>query len=68
MDEPVQADRPDNLLASVDGHHHAHGIFDDEAHGRSVQLEISMRRRPLAGAVAAGVTALGWRLGRRRTR
>ncbi len=30
MDEPLPPDRPDNLLASVNGHHNAHGIFDDE--------------------------------------
>lgn len=67
MDEPPAADRPDNLLAAVDGHHEAHGIFDDEAHGRSVQLEISMRR-PWASAVTAGVAALAFSLGRRRKR
>jgi len=66
MDEPVAADRPDNLLQSVSGLHDAHGIFDDEAHDRSFQLEVS-KRRPLAGAAAAGVTALAWGLGRRRT-
>ncbi len=67
MDEAVPADRPGNLLAPVDGHHHTHGIFDDEAHGRSVQLEITMRR-PMAAAAAAGLTALAWRLGHRRER
>lgn len=68
MDERVAADRPDNLLSPVNGHHDAHGIFDDEAHGRSFQLEIS-KHRPVAGtAAAAGVTALAWGLGRRRKR
>ncbi len=67
MDEPPAAGRPDNLLAPVDGHHEAHGIFDDEAHGRSAQLEITMRR-PWASAVTAGLTALAFTLGRRRKR
>lgn len=68
MDEKVAADREDNLLTPVAGHHDAHGIFDDEAHGRSFQLEIS-KQRPVAGAAAAaGVTALAWGLWRRRKR
>ena len=67
MDEPVPADRPDNLMTSVDGHHHARGIFNGEARERSVQLETTMRR-PMAGAAAAGLTALAWSVGRRRKR
>jgi len=65
MDEAVQSDRPDNLLSPVVGHHEAHGIFDDEAHGRSAQLEVSTRR-PLVATVGAGVTALAWAVRRRR--
>ena len=49
-EEPVDADRQDNLWAPAPGHQAAHGKFDDQAHGRSLQLEASLRRRALAGA------------------
>ncbi|PZT70270.1 short-chain dehydrogenase [Streptomyces sp. SW4] len=61
-DEPVDAARPANLWEPVDADpphdHGAHGVFDDEAHPRSLQLWFSRHRRPLAlGAAAAGTAA-----------
>ncbi|MFE0419009.1 SDR family oxidoreductase [Streptomyces tendae] len=65
-DEPVDPSRPVNLWKPPDDtapdDYGAHGIFDDEAHPRSVQFWISRNRRPLAlataatGAVAAALT------------
>ncbi len=48
-DEPV-GDRHDNLWTPAPGHQGAHGEFDDQAHGRSLQLEASLHRRELTGA------------------
>ncbi|MER7194671.1 SDR family oxidoreductase [Streptomyces flaveolus] len=62
-DEPVDPSRPVNLYEPVDDaapvDYGAHGLFDDESHGRSLQFWLSRHRRPLAlAAVAAGaVTA-----------
>ncbi|MET9281061.1 SDR family oxidoreductase [Streptomyces anthocyanicus] len=71
-DRPVDPSRPANLWKPPDDtapdDYGAHGIFDDEAHARSVQFWISRNRRRLAlatavtGAVAA---ALAGGLGRR---
>ena len=58
--ERADPDRPDNLFAPAPGDPGAHGPFDDEAHGRSVQLWATTRRRLLAGAAAAaGAVATG---------
>ncbi|MGX1515980.1 SDR family oxidoreductase [Streptomyces collinus] len=64
-DRPVDPSRPVNLWKPPDDtapdDYGAHGIFDDEAHPRSVQFWISRNRRPLAlatavtGAVAAAL-------------
>lgn len=54
-DEPVEADRRDNLWTPVPGDHGAHGIFDDRASDSSPQLWANMNRRWLAlgcGALA----------------
>ncbi|MFJ7150290.1 SDR family oxidoreductase [Streptomyces sp. NPDC100445] len=57
-DEPVDPSRPANLWQPVDdtegNDHGPHGIFDDEAHSRSVQLWASRHRRPLMLGAAAG--------------
>jgi NAD(P)-dependent dehydrogenase (short-subunit alcohol dehydrogenase family) len=48
-DEPVTADRPDDLFTAVDGHHDAHGIFDRQAKARAFQpwvRRISMALHP----------------------
>ena len=59
-EEPEDPNRPDNLLAPVPGDPGAHGRFDQQAHGRSLQLWVTTHRRgvALAGAVlAAGAAA-----------
>ena len=62
-DEHIRPDRPDNLCGPVPGVHGAGGRFGSEAKDRSLQLELSLRRRPVAGLVsaigAAGLTT--WR-------
>ncbi len=63
-DEPVAADRPDNLFEPLPGERSAHGGFDDRAHGHSAQWELTRHRLGLAGqAVAASL--LAWGVGRR---
>jgi NAD(P)-dependent dehydrogenase (short-subunit alcohol dehydrogenase family) len=52
-DEPADPDRPDNLFEPVPGDQGAHGPFDDEARGQSVQLRLAKHRIPvLAGLMA----------------
>ena len=52
-DEPVEADRRDNLWSPVSGDHGAHGTFDDRASDSSPQLWANMNRRWLALACGA---------------
>ena len=54
--EPVSPDRPNNLWQPVAADFAAHGRFDAQAHSRSWQLELDMRRG-LAGAALAGLAA-----------
>jgi short-subunit dehydrogenase len=57
--EPIDPDRPDYLYEPL-GDRGTHGPFDDEAKGRSIQLELTRRRGPLlagAAAVTAGAVA-----------
>ncbi|MFI0574838.1 SDR family oxidoreductase [Streptomyces tendae] len=60
-DRPVDPSRPVNLWKPPDDtapdDYGAHGIFDDEAHPRSVQFWISRNRRPLALAASGAVAA-----------
>src|SRR5256885_8835610 len=51
--EPVGADRRDNLWSPVPGDHGAHGTFDDRASDSSPQLWANMNRRWLALAGGA---------------
>jgi NAD(P)-dependent dehydrogenase (short-subunit alcohol dehydrogenase family) len=53
-DEPLPAERPDNLWQPVPGDHGAHGRFDDEATAFSLQFWLTSHR----GLVTAGVIAL----------
>jgi short-subunit dehydrogenase len=56
-DERIDPDeRPDNLFDPVPGDHGARGIFDGQAHGKSLQLWATKNRRwlALAGAGLAG--------------
>jgi hypothetical protein len=62
-DEPLPAERPDDLYAPVPGDHGAHGRFDEEAHRASTQWWLTRNRNVLAaGALAA------WLLARSRRR
>ncbi|MFC8087697.1 SDR family oxidoreductase [Streptomyces sp. NPDC057340] len=60
-DETVDPSRPVNLWKPPDDSapddYGAHGIFDDEAHPRSVQFWLSRHRRPLALAATGAVAA-----------
>jgi NAD(P)-dependent dehydrogenase (short-subunit alcohol dehydrogenase family) len=59
-DSPVAADRADNLFEPVDDDRGAHGPFDDQARDRSVQAELSRRRRSLGlGVLASAAAAVG---------
>lgn len=66
-DEPIAADRPDNLVAPTDDGRDegAHGVFDDRARATSPLLGIGTRRRALGAAGALGAVAasaaLAWR-------
>ena len=65
-DQPVNGDRPDNLFEPLPGDHGAHGEFDDQAAGSSVELWLSKHRRAAAlGALAVGVSAVAARLAAR---
>jgi len=64
-DEPVPADRPDNLFEPLPGERSAHGDFDGQAKARSVQWELTRHRRLLAGAVGAAAGLLGAGVARR---
>ena len=57
--EAIAADRPDYLYAPLDDDvdHGSHGPFDDEAKPRSLQLELNLRRRPIAAVLAGGAVA-----------
>jgi NAD(P)-dependent dehydrogenase (short-subunit alcohol dehydrogenase family) len=65
-DQPVSSDRPSNLWEPVDGpgaeDPGAHGVFDDQAHGRSAQMWATRHRRSLvgAGAMATALAATDW--------
>ncbi len=56
-DRPIDPDRRDNLFAPVPGDHGAHGIFDDRAKERSVELAAVEHSGWLAAA-AGGLVAL----------
>lgn len=65
-DEPEDRDRPNNLWHPVPGDHGAHGAFDDEAKGASLQLWASTHRKEL-GLAALGVAAVAsWAAARAR--
>jgi len=58
-EKPVEPNRADNLAGPLPGDRGAHGIFDGEAHARSLQLLAMTQRRLLtAGALAAAATAV----------
>lgn len=61
--EPANSDQPNNLWDPVPGDPGAHGTFDEQANGRSVQLWATTHRRWLA-LTAAGVTGVALALRR----
>jgi NAD(P)-dependent dehydrogenase (short-subunit alcohol dehydrogenase family) len=60
-DEPVEADRRDNLFEPTPADQGAHGIFDAEAKTRSVQFWATKHRDSLISAAALAAVALGRR-------
>jgi short-subunit dehydrogenase len=54
----AETPRPDNLFRPVPGDRGAHGRFDGEAHARSTQLELTLRRDRLAAAAGLGALTL----------
>lgn len=63
-DEPEDPARPFNLWEPLAGDHGAHGRFDRQAHGHSIQLWAAEHRGWLVAALAAAVAA-GVRVARR---
>jgi hypothetical protein len=62
---PAQEGRPDNLFEPLPGARSAHGDFDDRAHTRSAQWELTRHRLALAGQGLAASLLLAWSAGRR---
>jgi len=63
IDEPEDPSRPDNLWNPLPGDPGAHGVFDDRASGRCVEMEVN-KRRPIviAAAIVGGLALLrAWR-------
>ena len=58
-DTPLPSHRPDNLFNPVDDErdHGASGLYDDQAHGHSLQLALAEHRRALFGAGLAASAA-----------
>ena len=54
IDEPEDPNRPDNLWGPLPGDRGAHGVFDDRALPKSVELELNKNR----GWIMAGAGAL----------
>jgi len=60
--EPVAADRQDNLFDPVPGTRSTHGDFDERAHDRCLQLDLTRHR--VIGGAAAGLGLAALLLGR----
>jgi NAD(P)-dependent dehydrogenase (short-subunit alcohol dehydrogenase family) len=63
-EEPIEPYRPDNVFAPLPGDRGAHGRFDAESRGGSVERWARLRRRAIAGGLAAAALAFGihsWR-------
>jgi NADP-dependent 3-hydroxy acid dehydrogenase YdfG len=63
-DEPVEANRPDNLFAPLPGDHGAHGPFAAESQDRSLQLWARVHRGKIAtvgGVAALAALVAAWR-------
>jgi NAD(P)-dependent dehydrogenase (short-subunit alcohol dehydrogenase family) len=57
-DEPVRADRRDNLYHPVPGDHGAHGRFDAEARSRSLEVWAATHRTAIACVALFGLAGL----------
>lgn len=64
--EPRNPDKPDNLYGPVAGDFRAHGPFDRDAQGHSLQLRLSKHRGAAALVGAGALGAAAWALTRRR--
>ena len=62
-EQPVPADRPNNLWEPVEGDFGAHGIFEDEAIESSRQLSLTTHRRQLG--LVAGLAGVAFLVARR---
>jgi hypothetical protein len=67
-DEPVPADRPDNLFEPVPGAQAAHGPFDNRARRQSIQLWGRTHPLVVSGLATAGALAVATRSLTRRWR
>ena len=65
---PIDPDRADNLFSPVPGPFSAHGQFDDESSGHSLQLWANTHRKWIGGTAALLAVAGTWLLGRRNGR
>jgi short-subunit dehydrogenase len=61
-------DRADNLWSFVPGDHGTHGVFDERARARSVQLWVTTHRTLLGALGGLGLATLGVAVARRRRR
>ena len=62
--QPVPSDRPDNLFEPVEANFSSHGIFDERAHGFSVQSWMDLNRDKVlyGGGVLVGcLAAMLWK-------
>ena len=59
-EEPVAADRPDNLYHPVNRDMGSHGRFDAKAQDHSWQLRLSLHRRAITWALLALLLVLVW--------
>jgi len=57
-DEPEDPNRPDNLWQPLPGDHGAHGVFDNRAHDRSVEMELNKQRPWLVAGAAVVLLGL----------
>jgi len=68
-DEPIAADRPDNLFHAVPTPYKAHGRFEQRAHASSPELWTSLHRDFVGAALAlAALSTVAWTLLPRRRR
>ena len=63
-EEPIEANRPDNVFKPLPGDRGAHGRFDAESRSHSIEMWARLRPGAIAGGLAAAALALGiysWR-------